>query len=278
MRSTTRRLLALPVAATLLLGAAACTSSGEKPTGGSSAGATTGTSQETEKPADNGGAFELTPANFADMVDKQIDAGTYHTTMTIGAEGQTINAEGDARLTDSGAEMTMTMSVPGMDGGMELRMVGGKLYMNMGELTGDKFYAIDPNDVDDPLASSFGSSLDQMSVAESMESIKDAIVSVEKAGEPESIDGVDAQPYEVVVDTTKITGAAGEQFQQAEEAGATLPATISYVYFVGPDGLPRKMTMDLEGSTTDMTFSDWGEDVTIEAPAKDQITDSLGGL
>lgn len=278
MRSTTRRLLALPVAATLLLGAAACSASDDKPTGGSSAGATTGTSQETEKPADNGGAFELTPANFADMVDKQIDAGTYHTTMTIGAEGQTINAEGDARLTDTGAEMTMTMSVPGMDGGMELRMVGGKLYMNMGELTGDKFYVIDPDDADDPLASSFGSSLDQMSAAESMESIKDAIVSVEKAGEPESIDGVDAQPYEVVVDTTKITGAAGEQFQQAEEAGATLPATISYVYFVGPDGLPRKMTMDLEGSTTEMTFSDWGEDVTIEAPAKDQITDSLGGL
>ncbi|WP_019135478.1 hypothetical protein [Cellulomonas massiliensis] len=276
MRSTTRRLLALPVAATLLFGAAAC-SSDDAPTGGSSAGATTGTTPEAEKPAE-GGTFELTPANFADMVDKQIDAGTYHTTMTIGAEGQTINAEGDARLSDSGAEMTMTMSVPGMDGGMELRMVGGKLYMNMGELTGDKFYVIDPTDADDPIASSFGSSLDQMSAAESMESIKDAIVSVEKAGDPETIDGVDAQPYEVVVDTTKVTGAAGEQFQQAEEAGATLPDTISYVYFVGPDGLPRKMTMDLEGSTTEMTFSDWGEDVTIEAPAKDQITDSLGGL
>jgi len=273
VRSTTRRLLALPVAATLLLGATACSTSDETPTGGSTPGA----SQGAEKPA-GGDGFELTATSFADMVDKQIDAGTYHTSMTIGADELTINAEGDARLTAEGAEMSMTMTVPGLDGGMELRMVGGKLYMNMGEMTGDKFYVIDPTDSDDPIASSFGSSLDQMSATESMESIKDAIVSVEKSGDPETIDGVEAQPYEVVVDTSKVTGAVAEQFAQAREAGATLPTTFTYVYYVGSDGLPRKMTMNLEGSATEMTFSGWGEDVTIEAPADDQLTDSLGGL
>ena len=44
------------------------------------------------------------------------------------------------------------------------------------------------------------------------------------------------------------------------------------------DKLPRKMTMDMLGTTTEMLFTNWGGDVSVEAPPADQITTTAPGL
>ena len=42
---------------------------------------------------------------------------------------------------------------------------------------------------------------------------------------------------------------------------------------VGPDNLPRRVAVDMEAMSMTMDYSQWGEDVTVEKPADDEITD-----
>ena len=46
--------------------------------------------------------------------------------------------------------------------------------------------------------------MDQMDPSKQLEQFKTAVTSFEKKGEPKTLDGVKAQPYVVVVDTSKI--------------------------------------------------------------------------
>ena len=44
------------------------------------------------------------------------------------------------------------------------------------------------------------------------------------------------------------------------------------------DGMIRQFSSDFGGTSTTMTLSDWGADVTIEAPPSDQVTTMPGGM
>lgn len=259
-------LVAAAVAATLSL--AGCSSASDdassKPSGASSASA----------PADDtsseAASAELTADNFMETVaGSMADDASYHTVMKTSANGTVaMTAEGDAAVKDDDIAMAMTMSSQGMD--MEVRVLDGIWYMNLGELTQDKFIKVDPADDSNGMADSFAGVTDQMDPSASVKAMEDAVVSVEKSGAPEKLDGVDAQPYEVVVDTTKITGPMADTIKAAGDA---IPATFTYTYWIGPDNKPRKMIMDQAGTTTEMTMTDWGKKVTIEAPSADQITE-----
>jgi hypothetical protein len=192
--------------------------------------------------------------------------------MVTDVAGTSMTSEGQARVTDTGTEMTMTMGSPEMPAPMEIRLVGGQMYINMGELTGGLFWQVDATDTSNPLTASLAQSTSQSSAADSLEALVPALVSVEKSGPEEEIDGVSTQPYDVVVDTSKITGPAAEQFASAAASGVEVPAQITYTYWIGADQLPRKLSMDMLGTTVEMTFSNWGGPVTIEAPPADQVT------
>jgi hypothetical protein len=96
-----------------------------------------------------------------------------------------------------------------------------------------------------------------------------AVTSFKKKGAPEKIDGVDAQPYEVVVDTSKID-ALGDL---PGGASAGVPQSLTYVMYVGPDNLLRRMSFELAGSKSQVDYSKWGEDVDIQAPSASEISD-----
>jgi hypothetical protein len=266
-----RRLLAVPAAAVLAWSLTAC--GGSAPAAAPDASGSPSVEQE-EAVVESAG-FELTKENLADIAAAMLAAKTYDTTMVTDVGGASMTAKGQARITEAGNEMTMTLSTAQMPAPIEMRMVGGKTYFNMGETTGGKFWEIDSSDTSNPLAASL-SQTTGTSATESIEEILPALVSVTKSGAPEQIDGVSAQPYDVVVDTSKMGGASAEQYASAAAAGVEVPAQITYTYWVGSDKLPRKLVMDMMGSRIEMMLTNWGGPVTIEAPPADQVTTPPG--
>ncbi|AWB93429.1 hypothetical protein [Aeromicrobium chenweiae] len=102
-----------------------------------------------------------------------------------------------------------------------------------------------------------------------MTALADAVTSVEAKGDPETIDGVQAQPYEVTVDTSRV-----EAFAELPEASrSTIPKTLVYTMFLGPDDLLRRMTYGFGGMTGTIDLSQWGEPVDITPPPADELSD-----
>jgi len=262
-----RRLLAVPAAAVLAWSLTACGGAAPESSAAPSASASV-----TEEAAVEPAGFVLTADNLDDLTAAMLAAQTYDTTMVTEVSGAAMTSQGQARVTDAGTEMVLTMSSPGMAAPFEMRLVGGQMYLNMGELTGGLFWQIDPTDTANPLTASFAQQGSQSSAAEALEALVPAIVAVEASGAPEQIDGVSAQPYDIVVDTSKLAGQTAEQFATAAEVGIEVPAQITYTYWVGEDQLPRRLVTDILGTQLEMTFSNWGGDVTIEAPPADQVT------
>jgi len=232
-----------------------------------------------DKVEDSGGTKDtaassttLTKDNFAEVIAAaQKRAKTSHVTMAVSGSGQEIKAEGDVVTGDTPAEsaMTMTMDLRAAAGGQvtEMRLVEEVFYMRMGEMIDNKFAKIDLNDESDPLARQYGDMMNQIDPSKNMEMIRDAIRSFKEKGDAIDIDGVLAQPYELVVDTAKFGDIAG--------GGGTagVPDEIVMTMFIGEDNLPRRVTTEFSGQTIRMDYSKWGESVKIEAPPASDITD-----
>jgi len=166
-----------------------------------------------------------------------------------------------------------TVDVPGQTS-FDVRAVDGAVFLNYGALSKNKWIKIDPKDKSNPLASQFSGLLDGADPAQQLEAMKGAILSVEKEGEPATLDGSEVQQYVVSVDTSKVGAALTKQLQSG---AAALPDHLTYTYWIGTDDdLPRKAVADVAGVKMTMTFSHWGEPVTITAPSKDDILP--GGL
>jgi lipoprotein LprG len=214
------------------------------------------------------GSGDLTTENFAErLTAATVEAGSYSIDMTTEAAGASGTISADVELTDSTTNMAMTMDQQGMQ--MEIRVVDAIFYLNLGEVSNNMFVMVDPADESNPLAAQFSGIEEQLDPTASLEGFEGAFSSVEKVGEPVDVDGVQAQQYTVVVDTTKVTGQLQEQ---AEAAGAALPPELTYEYWVDDQDRMVRTTSEVAGATVDMTFSGWGEDFGITAPAEDEIS------
>lgn len=252
-------LAATALAAALVLGAC-----------GSDDGGSEKSSEAGSSAAKDSEASTLTKDDFAERVaDAQAEAGTSHMTMTVDAAGQKITGEGDVRVSDDPAKTAVSMTMDtGETGAMDLVIVDQVMYMRMGELTSGKFVKIDLTDESNPVGKQYGSLVDQLDPSAQVEQLDEAISGFEASGEPVQIDGVEAQPYEVTVDTAKLKEAAG---QSAGQGAAAMPATIQYTMWIGPDDLIRRMTTSSVGQIT-VDYSKWGDDLDIAAPKASEIS------
>ncbi len=269
MTSRLKKLASVASVLVLGLGVAACSSDDDQPAAGATSSPAAG--ETTEAPAADGG--DLTQASFfSELTAAQTDARTSHVTMEIGAAGQTIKATGDVEVGETVADTAMTMSMDlgstGM-GSMKMILVDGAFYLNFGQMTENKYAKIDLSDTSNPIAAQFSSITEQLDPSKQLDQIDKALTSFEKKGDPETIDGVQAQPYEVVLDTTKIAGMS----ELSGDAAASVPKTLTYTMFVGPDNLLRRVAADVAGSTITVDYSKWGEPVDVSAPPADQISD-----
>ncbi|WP_019143684.1 LolA-like protein [Aeromicrobium massiliense] len=252
-------LAATALAAALVLGA--CGSDG----GSDASSDTSAAASKDAEPA------TLTKDDFAERIaDAQVEAGTSHMTMTVDAAGQKITGEGDVRVSDDPAKTAVSMTMDtGETGAMDLVLVDQVMYMRLGQLTSGKYVKIDLTDESNPIGKQYGSLVDQLDPSAQVEQLDEAISGFEATGDPVQIDGVEAQPYEVTVDTAKLQEAAG---QSAGQGAAGMPATIEYTMWIGPDDLIRRMTTTSAGTVT-VDYSKWGEDLDIAAPKASEITD-----
>lgn len=207
----------------------------------------------------------LTVDNFGErVVAAQHDAGGVEVDMEMGVEGQTVQASGAMLSGDSleSTQMQLTMEVPG-EGTMEMRMVDGVMYMEIPEMG---WISMDLAEA----AQSMGLDMGSFDPSAQIEAFDEALVSLEASGEPEELDGVQAQPYTLVLDAQTLTDLEGFE---GLEGSDDLPEQLEVEMWIGPDDLPRRMVMDVEGDAMTMNMSNWGADVNVEAPPAEEVTD-----
>jgi hypothetical protein len=198
------------------------------------------------------------------------DATTAHMTMNMNyGTGEPIQAKGQVDYTTDPVSMAMDMSMPMATEGVDMRLVEGVMYMNMGQMTNDKFVKYDLNDPAN-LPPGMAGLADQMDPLAAFKQFGPALKSVTYVGE-EEVDGDDTDHFELVMDTTKVPGL--EDLPQ----GADVPKEMAYDAWFDDDFLIRQMRMTMDMATTmemEAQFFDWGEPVEIEAPAADDVVEA----
>jgi hypothetical protein len=249
------------------------------------AGGSLGACSDEKGPQASGSSAEtLTKANFFDEVtEAQTKAGTSHISMSVRVAGQDVKAEGDLKVgttpADTAMVMTMNTGQSGL-GSIETRLVDETFYLNFGPMTNNKFAKIDLNDKSNPIGKQYGELVGNIDPTQQFKEFEGAVSSFDQKGKTISIDGVDARPYVIVVDPSKLAS--------SKKAGESLPKSIEYTMYVGPDNLPRRVITQLPdpsgtaGNTMTINYSKWGEKVSITKPKASEISDKdflsqLGG-
>ena len=200
------------------------------------------------------------------------EKGTAHLTMSASGSGET---EADLDLSGSSPTMSMTISEQGET--IEMVYVDKVMYMggdSFAEMTGGKrWIKIDPEG-DDMMSQMVGPLLGQIessmgNPAEQLEAYADATATV-KAIE----DGVTT--YEVTLTKKQLAAVLKKQPEAlpgvTEQALKDIPAEgITYTMSLDADSLPVTLAMDLAGESVELTYSDWGKDVAIEAPKASEV-------
>jgi hypothetical protein len=275
-----RRALAAAAATATLVALAGCGGDGDSaadessttsaasdsptPTGSSApSDAATAESETAGQDADGAGE-EVSADEFAQLISAALDnATTAHATLDLGALG---SGEGDADYTTTPPELAMKMTMDALGGDVEVRLVDGTMYLKSPTL-GDMWISTSLDDPNSPLGG-LGSSLD---VKKQMELFADAVTAATFEG-AEDVDGESLDHYTATVDTEKLL----QSLPSAAAGQAALPDAMTQEWWFDDEGLIRKFSSDVAGTTTTMTLSEWGEDVEIEAPPSAEVTTMPG--
>lgn len=187
-----------------------------------------------------------------------------HFTMTTTAGGLDMSAEGDMSLEGRSQEMVMVMdgSAFGADR-LELRLVDGVMYLSMPPMTPTGKFA----KIDDGASSPLAGLTTQMPGVDPRESFKAFEAGLEKVTfvGVEPVASEDLEHYRLTVDFRAVARAQG----LPRVAG--VPDTVTYDIWLDEDALMRRMELRMQQLSMVMEMSDWGEPVTIEAPARKDI-------
>jgi len=204
----------------------------------------------------------VAPADFADTYRSAFDnTTTAHMTMKLDMMGQQITGDGDIDYSQDSPAVAMTMDGAAFGGeSLEARLVDNVMYVKMGSMTQGKFVKMDLDSPDNPL----GSLADSMDPSRAMDALESALTKVIYVGSDS-----DGDHYKATVDTAAMMKAMG----QGVPATAQMPKSMSYDAWFDSEGRFSRMVMDMGPTgTTEMKLSDFGADVTIEAPPADQVT------
>jgi hypothetical protein len=280
--SLARRLGAATVLTSLALTTVAC--GGDSEPEASTGSDTSETGEETSTGDEPSGDLEeLEAAEFYPAVMEALrEAETFAFTLSSSTEGTdagTMEMDGVMRYDDQGVDLQASGVAQGAQE-LEMIMLDKVLYMTgMGmDLGGKKWLKIDMSDPDS-LFGMLGKSTDPQLMFKAMEEPK----SFELLG-TEEVDGVETNHYEVVMDTS----AYAEAMEIPAQMAGSLPEDIAVEMWVDADDLPRQFRQELElpaaggvepsTTTTEGTYSDYGADVTIEAPPASEVSDQMPGM
>jgi hypothetical protein len=217
----------------------------------------------------------LTKSGFATaLTDATSQARSVHVNGTIQAQGQTITLIGDESFgngTLAGMRADLSAALPTM-GSLELRLIGGVLYVNggqllSGQLGGKPWLKIDLTDTSNPIGSMLSQLPATMGRGQFIAIAKG--LSTLKAVGRETVDGVATTHYQVSVDTSRLGTALGIPTEQL--GAVALPKTIRYDVWLDAGSRPVKVAMSYREYGVDLHFSRWGEPVHVAVPPRGQI-------
>lgn len=216
-----------------------------------------------------GGASEgesVSAEEMSEVMKKAADIDTAHFTTKIdaasGSQKVSMTGEGDIQKEPPAQHSTMKMSGGGQNMNIETILLDDKIYIK--GMMGDSWVTATA----DQLAKMGGTSLESMSNPLAFfDGMEKSIKSAKFEGE-EKVDGTDTEHYSFKVDS------AGLAKNLGSDSTAGLPETIDQDIWVDSDGQLRKAEVGM-GKTgkVEMVLTKHGEDVTIEAPPADQVTD-----
>lgn len=279
-----RRLGAATLLTSLALTTAACGGdSGSEGSTGSDTSESGETSTDEDPAGSSGDLEELEAAEFYPAVMEALqEAGTFAFTLTSTTEGSDaggMEMDGVMRYDDQGVDLRASGTAQGTQE-LEMVVLDKVLYMSgMGMDLGDKkWFKVDMSDPNS-LFGMLGKSTDPQLMFKAMEEPK----SFELLG-TEEVDGVETNHYEIVMDTS----AYAEAMEIPAQMATSLPEDIAVEMWVDADDLPRQFRQELElpaaggaepsTTTTEGTYSDYGTDVTIEAPPASEVSDQMPGM
>lgn len=267
-----RRLAATAAASVLVVGLAGCggdetTAVSDDATTESSPSEPSELSESEAEPEEVSGGYdaaELLAAMKAAVADKQ----TAHLVMEMGGGGQSMSAEGDVSYAGDTTAMQLSMQSPQMgQGTIEMRMVDNVMYMSMPPMTPEgKFMMFDLDDPSSPLGALGG--VTQGDPLETFKAFDEGLRDVEYLGS-EEVDGEEMDHYVLTVDGKAAAKAQGVP-------AGSVPEELTYDLWLDGDDLMRRVQYTMAGGGVTISMSDWGEPVTVKAPAKADIVQMPG--
>lgn len=209
-----------------------------------------------------------------------------HIRITATTSAGTVSGTGQAYFAGTASKIAMDISSP--VGDMQMVLLGPTMYMKLPQSlvhTAKPWFSIDANGTD-PISKALSAltSQEQQNADPSQ-----VIQQIQGAGtitgtSKEQVDGQQATHYSITVDTAKLLAskALSPQLRQTlTSSGVKLPAHMDYQVWVNSDNLPVQLkvteTVTAPQLSTPQTvamtmnYTDWGQPVSITAPAADQV-------
>jgi hypothetical protein len=238
---------------------------------GTAAGGTAATARPTAAPTDAASLGAALRSGAASI-------SSAHVTTDITLAGQSVHGAGDETLAGGKATgIDLTESLPGL-GTIRLILADGKLYLRLPASlnhTG-KPWVLVRADSGDALVRTLASSLSSLEGPASLDSLTAFTASAKsvKLDGTETIGGVPAAHYSIVVDVTKLpdTGAG----KQALEASGitTLPVELWIDAKNRPVRMSEHLNVQGQQADTEVALGRFDVPVHISAPAPDQVSTS----
>ena len=223
------------------------------------------------------------------------DAKTAHMSgsMRVAAAGERmeIPIEGDIDFANGAAQISMDMSTIGAASGMkrasgggtlEMRMVDGVMYMNMGAMIGSRSGSVFGGrswikvDLKDVGAGSTG--LAGQNPSDYLDTLRGA-ADVTELGTAR-INGVDTTHFRAQIDMAKSLGKMTPKLRALAAKGlAAFGKHFPVDVWISNDGLPRRFALHLDmkgvaSVSAQIDYTDYGASVSIKAPPADETMDS----
>ena len=195
-----------------------------------------------------------------------------------------ITGTGQADFAAGNSEIAMNMTTP--VGDMDMVLAGSTLYLKppQGVLhTTKPWVQVDANGTD-PVSKALAALVSEEQQTADPSAILQQITAAATIDQvsKEQVAGQPATHYVLTVDTAKLLAskAVTPQLRQlVSGSGITMPPTITYDMWVDADNLPVRFTysenVTVRQATTkftvDMTYTGWGQPVTIQTPPADQV-------
>lgn len=262
------RIVSTGAAAVLALSLAACGSDSGPSDAETKAGTDTSATPAPEKADEpKGDGEEITAETLYAALSSQVGKDTSYrmTSTTPGAAG---SFEGAVVVKDGKTSMSIVSEAAGAK--TRIVLTDGAYYMDLGEMSDNKFIKIDLSDETNPFGAMLGPIEDMGDLSKSFEGFKDSVESVEKVGD-EDLDGVSTTHYVVTVDPTAALGAMGDGTVPTDAASAL--EEVSYDLWLDDENRPAKMVIDLAGEKMTTTYTDWNDSsIKIVAPSGDELS------